>query len=289
VAGLLVLVGGGGAVYWAMSGGITGGHVPAGDVVARVKGVSGIELVSIPNGSFYMGSPDDDKDAFLDEKPQHKVIISKPFYLGKNKVTRGQFRRFVDATSHKTEAEKSGYKWTWKKAGLGDNGFDQTDEHPVVCVSWNDADAFCRWLAEKTGAKVRLPYEAEWEYSCRAVREAKKTTTKYYFGDDEAKLGDYAWYNKNSGDTTHPCGLKTPNAFGLYDMHGNAWEWCADGKRDYKDRDETDPVGPLLGAFRVNRGGSCFDVPRFCHAASRSGNTPSFQGGSLGFRVLVSR
>jgi formylglycine-generating enzyme required for sulfatase activity/serine/threonine protein kinase len=265
------------------------GPIPAGDVVAKVKNVSGIELVSIPAGSFYMGSPNDDKGAWDNEKPQHKVTISNSFYLGKYKVTRGQFQRFVDATSHKTEAEKEGDKWTWKKPGLDDNGFTQTDEHPVVCVSWNDADAFCRWLADTTGANVRLPYEAEWEYSCRAVREAKKPTTKFYFGDDESKLGDYAWYAKNS-NTTHPCGLKTPNNFGLYDMHGNAWEWCEDGKREFKDRDETDPTGPTTaGASRVFHGGSWNRDSQRCRAACSPVFAPSYRIGDLGFRVLVSR
>jgi formylglycine-generating enzyme required for sulfatase activity len=304
-AGLLVLVGFGGVAYWVMSstgdrgdsstgahapwarggiappaGGARGGLATAGDVVSRVKDVSGIELVSIPSGSFYMGSPDDDKDAYENEKPQHKVTISQPFYLGKYTVTRGQFRRFVNATNFQTDCEKLNATLTWK-----DPSFAQTDEHPVVEVSWNDANAFCRWLADKTGANVRLPYEAEWEYSCRAQREAKKPTTKFYFGDDESKLGDYAWYSSN---TTHPCGQKTPNAFGLYDMHGLVWEWCADGKRDYKDRDETDPVGPTAGASRVIRGGSWLNFPPVCRAAFRSDVEPSFQCAYFGFRVLVS-
>jgi formylglycine-generating enzyme required for sulfatase activity len=314
-AGLLVLVGGGGAVLWALSGvgdrgassggepapwarggiaptqgGARGGPATARDVVSRVKDVSGIDLVSIPAGSFYMGSPDDDKDAFPDEKPQHKVTISRPFYLGQYKVTRGQFRRFVEATGHQTEAEKEGDKWTWKKPGVLDTAFDQTDAHPVLYVSPNDADAFCRWLAEKTGASARLPYEAEWEYSCRAASEATLPTKKYYFGDDESQLGNYAWYARNSGGTTHPCGEKPNNDFHLYDMHGLAWEWCADGKREYKDRDETDPVGPTgAGASRVTRGGSALDVPRYCRAASRLGRRPSDRAVSIGFRVLVSR
>jgi formylglycine-generating enzyme required for sulfatase activity len=134
----------------------------AGDVVAKVKDVSSIELVAIPNGSFYMGSPDGDTDANGDEKPQHKVTISRPFNLGKYKVTRGQFRRFAEANpTFKTEAEKAGDEWTWQKPGFLGGAIAQFDDHPVVRVSWNDADAFCRWLAEITGANVRLPYEAE--------------------------------------------------------------------------------------------------------------------------------
>ena len=252
----------------------------ADDVVAKVKKVSGIELVAIPKGSFYMGSKADDKDAYGDEKPRHKVTISQPFYLGKFHVTVGQFKRFVDATGYKTEGEKAGDEHTWKNPG-----FEQTDEHPVVCVSWNDADAFCQWLAKETGANVRLPREAEWEYSCRAG-----TPTKFYFGNNDADLGDYAWYAKNTNNKgTQPCGLKTPNGFGLYDMHGLAWEWCADGKRPYKDQEETDPAGPSAGAFRKSRGGSFFLDPRFCRAASRLVRAPSDRYFDIGFRVLVEK
>jgi formylglycine-generating enzyme required for sulfatase activity/tRNA A-37 threonylcarbamoyl transferase component Bud32 len=247
-------------------------------IVAKVKKVAGINLVAIPAGEFYMGSKPDDKDAYFDEKPRHRVRISKPFYLGKYKVTVGQFERFVKATDYETQAEKAGDKRTWKKPG-----FDQTDEHPVVYVSWNDAVAFCQWLAKETGAKVRLPREAEWEYSCRA-----KTTRKYCFGDDEADLGDYAWYIKNAGSGTKPCGLKKHNYFGLYDMHGLAWEWCDDGKRTYKGQDETDPVGPA-GASRVIRGGSFYSGPRRCRAADRLDFAPSYRNDYLGFRVLVVR
>jgi formylglycine-generating enzyme required for sulfatase activity len=245
-------------------------------LVNKVKNASGIELVSIPNGWFYMGSEDGDSD----ERPRHKVTISQPFYLGKTKVTRAQFQRFVDDKGYQTEAEKAGDKTTWKNPG-----FEQTGEHPVVCVSWNDAVAFCDRLKDKTGAKVRLPYEAEWEYSCRA-----RTTTNYYFGDDEAKLGDYAWYHKNTSFGTKPCGQKLPNDFKLYDMHGLAWELCADGKRTYEKEDVTDPKGPLsAGAFRVYRGGSWWYDTRLCRAALRADNAPSWRWVNIGFRVLVSR
>jgi formylglycine-generating enzyme required for sulfatase activity len=256
-----------------------------GDIVAKVKKVAGIDLVSMPAGEFHMGSDRDDKDAFDVEKPRHKVRITRPFYLGKYKVTVGQFKRFVAATGYQTEAEKAGDLWTWEKPGF-QRGFDQTDEHPVVCVSWNDADAFCRWLAQATGAPVRLPREAEWEYSCRAG-----TATKFSFGDNEMDLGDYAWYSANSGGGgTHPCGLKKPNAFGLYDMHGLAWEWCADGKRTYRDQEETDPEGPMgAGASRVIRGGSWGNVPQACRAANRADYAPSVHWGRCGFRVLASR
>jgi formylglycine-generating enzyme required for sulfatase activity/predicted Ser/Thr protein kinase len=270
--------------------GAGGAGAPKTDVVAKVRNISGIDLVSIPQGSFYMGAPNNEEGAYDDEKPQHKVTISNSFYMGKCKVTVGQFRRFVNATGYKTEAEKDGDKWTWYKPGFEDRGFNQADDHPVICVSGNDANAFCKWLADKTGASVRLPYEAEWEYSCRSVTEARKPTTKFYFGDDDEKLGDYAWYSGNSGSTTQPCGDKTPNPFLLYDMHGLVFEWCADGRRKYEDSDETDPKGPMgTGKDRMARGGA-FDRPsRHCRAAFRFDQEPSFRNAHFGFRVLVSR
>ncbi len=257
-------------------------------LVAKVKRISGIKLMSIQDGSFLMGSVRDDIDADDDEKPQHKVTISKPFYISKYKVTVGQFKRFMQANPlFKTEAEKDGDKHTWKNPG-----FAQTDEHPVVYVSWNDADAYCRWLAKETGANVRLPHEAEWEYCCRAVSEAKPTT-KFCFGDNETDLGNYAWYTKNTNDEgTQPCGLKAPNAFDIYDMHGLAWEWCSDGKREYPitGSELTDPKGATAdGVSRVIRGGSFNDAPRICRAAYRDVNAPSNRYGNFGFRVSVSR
>jgi formylglycine-generating enzyme required for sulfatase activity/predicted Ser/Thr protein kinase len=258
------------------------------DFVARVTNVSGIDLVEIPAGSFYIGSPNDEKYAAADEMPQHKVTLTDSFYLGRYKVTRGQFRRFVDANDYKTDAERrngvgrGALNPSWQKPG-----FDQTDEHPVVCVSWNDADDYCRWLADKTGAKVRLPYEAEWEYSCRATTEAKKPTTKYYFGN-EGKLGDYAWYKENSGGKTHPCGERQKNDFGLYDMHGLVYEWCADGRRKYKNQDETDPVG--TGGGHALRGGAFSSDREQCRSATRDFAINARQGQNTnGFRVLVER
>ncbi len=262
--------------------------IPPADVglVARVKNASGIDLVAIPSGWFHMGSKANEEGALDDEKPRYKVTITQSFYLGKYKVTVGQFRRFVDATGYKTEAEQGGNSSTWKDPGFVQ---PQTDDHPVVYVSWNDASAYCQWLAKETGAKARLPREAEWEYSCRAQPNTAMTT-RYYFGDNDANLGEYAWFSGNSGGTTHPCGQKKPNAFDLYDMHGLAFEWCADGKRTYENKDETDPEGPSsAGASRVCRGGWFNSAPRNCRAAFRNVNAPSNRFGNLGFRVLVVR
>ena len=200
--------------------------------------------------------------------------ITRPFYLGATEVTRGQFRRFVDEAGYQTEAEKDGkggYGWneekktfeqdpryTWQNAG-----FEQTDEHPVVNVSWNDAVAFAAWLSRKEGRTYRLPTEAEWEYACRAG-----TTTRYSSGDDPEGL---AAVGNVGGKGTAPVGRYNPNAWGLFDMHGNVWEWCSDGyAADYYKRSPVDdPQGAEGAADRVARGGGWSDGPRFARSACR--------------------
>ena len=210
---------------------------------------------------------------FENEHPQHRVRITRPFYLGTYHVTRGQFRQFVADTHYKTESEKDEKPgaWAWnaatkeyrfhKEFSWKNTGFEQTDEHPVVNVSWNDAVAFCEWLSKKEGKTYRLPTEAEWEYACRAG-----TTTRYYSGDDPetvATVGNVAdaTYRATFPRVEHtikasdgyvftaPVGQFKPNAFGLYDMHGNAWQWCADWSRDdyYADSPVVNPPGPESG------------------------------------------
>ena len=235
-----------------------------------------MKLTLIPAGEFMMGSgesaqhtasffkdnygldpPFPPEDLFTSEHPQHRVRITKPFYLGTYHVTRGQYRRFVNDSGYKTDAE-NGFEpgarawfpakrmlvvnkhYSWRNAG-----FEQTDEHPVVNVSGDDAAAFCEWLSRKEGKAYRLPTEAEWEYACRAG-----TTTRYYSGDDPetlAKVANVADATFRAGFPhfslflfttmkasdgyvyTSPVGQFKPNAFGLYDMLGNAWQLCADG------------------------------------------------------------
>ena len=211
-----------------------------------------MKLALIPAGEFLMGSPDSDKDASDDEKPQHRVRITQPFYLGVYQVTQGQYRAVT---------------------GANPSHFKGSDDLPVESVSWHDAIAFCNKLSEREGLKpyyqldaatrsggegYRLPTEAEWEYACRAG-----STTRYSFGDDAASLGEYAWFNGNSGGKTHPVGQKRPNAFGLYDMHGNVWEWCWDVYAAYNANSPgADPDGPSGASGRVIRGGCWGDFPR---------------------------
>jgi formylglycine-generating enzyme required for sulfatase activity len=176
---------------------------------------------------------------------------------------------------------------------MGNNPSSQKGENlPVETVSWNDVMAFCRKLTERERAAGRLdegheytlPTEAQWEYACRAG-----TTTRFSFGDDPeySQLGDYGWYGGNSSNRTHDVGGKLANPWGLYDMHGNVWEWCQDWYGNYSGGSEVDPVGPLQGSRRVARGGGWISPPRNCRSADRSRNSVGFTNGFSGFRVAL--
>jgi sulfatase modifying factor 1 len=248
-----------------------------------------LELVYIKPGIFTMGGTDAPKHSWQrDEKPEHPVTLTKGFYIGKHEVTRGQFAAFVKATGHKTDAEKEGkaysYDKGWKEiAGVNwqnPKPFTQTDDHPAMCVSWNDAKAFCEWAAKKTGRGVRLPTEAEWEYACRGG-----TKTRWHFGDTEGALGDHAWMNANSGMQTHPVGRKKQNPWGLYDMYGNVWEWCEDWEGPYLAGAVTDPTGGASGKARCLRGGSWDHDPTDCRSAFRISAPASYRCTPHGYRV----
>jgi formylglycine-generating enzyme required for sulfatase activity len=273
----------------------------------------GMKLIRIEPGVFRMGSPDTEKGAEDDEKPQHRVRITRPFYLGVHEVTRGQFRRFVDDAGYRTEQEKDGRGgWGWnervkkfeqnRRYTWQNPGFEQTDLHPVVNVSWNDAVAFIKWLSQKEGKSYRLPTEAEWEYACRAG-----TMTRWSCGDDPedlAEVGNVAdvtaktkypeWTEAIAAQDgfvyTAPVGHFRPNAWGLFDMHGNAWEWCSDeyDAGYYKHSPADDPVGAVgAGPYRVFRGGGFANYPHYCRSAYRRRNTPDPRNGSVGFRLAL--
>jgi formylglycine-generating enzyme required for sulfatase activity len=211
-----------------------------------------MKLVLIPAGKFMMG----------EEKDRHEVTISKPFYIGVTEVIQPQYQAIMGTNP-------SNFKGATK---------------PVESVPWDDATEFCKKLSEKTRQAVRLPTEAEWEYACRAG-----TATAFSFGDADSALGDYAWYSANRGfDTTHPVGQKKPNAWGLYDMHGNVFEWCADWYGDYPKGAVTDPQGPASGTNRVLRGGCWEYDPALCRSASRYIYLPGLRHDYYGFRVVVS-
>ena len=236
---------------------------------------------------FIMGSEDGEDR----EQPIHEVIINYDFEISQTPVTVGEFRVFIEETDYISEAEKGdgafvydGKDWEKKDDVSWKNPyFEQTDEHPVVCVSWNDAQAYIKWLNEKTGEMYRLPTEAEWEYACRAG-----STTKWYFGDDEKELDKYAWYHQNSDNKTHPVGEKLPNQWGLCEMHGNVLEWCFD---DYVDNYENTPRDGSENIeekkeYKSLRGGSWSYDASVTRSAFRLRVDPTFRFNDVGFRLL---
>jgi len=255
-----------------------------------------MELVLVNPGVFTMGGAKDPRMNLEGvEKPKHDVAITRPYCLGKYEVTRQQFAAFVNATGYKTEAEREGGAWEQQPGGSwqdtsgaswrGPKYFEQDDTHPATAVSWNDARAFCDWATRTTRRPVRLPTEAEWEYACRA-----RSTGAWCCGDADHLLGDFAWYGANAARRTHPVGGKKPNAWGLFDMHGNVWEWVADryGADYYSSSSTRDPAGPRTGDSRVLRGGSYGADSRLCRSASRRHGLPSNRTVGYGFRVAVS-
>lgn len=293
-------------------------------------------FVRIPAGSFTMGGiespealardyPSLEATRFAqlqDEGPAHTVHIRRAFYLGQHEVTVGQFRRFLEQSGHQPESEADGTggygynpaydpattprgdafegrspRYSWRNPG-----FAQGDDHPVVNVSWNDAQAMARWLSATEGRRYRLPTEAEWEYACRAG-----TRSRYPHGDDPARLAAHAnlfdqraaplwprWrQHAVPGDDgyafTAPVGSYPANAWGLHDMVGNAWEWVQDWHDDhaYAAGDRVDPQGPAEGTVRVRRGGSWHTWAFYARCGFRNWNSPSTRYPLVGFRLLL--
>jgi formylglycine-generating enzyme required for sulfatase activity len=229
---------------------------------ATVENSIGMSLVEIPAGSFVMGSLTANR---YDEKPLRPTTISQKFQIGQHPVRVKDFARFVDTTGYKTEFERHPaeqlHNWCGGKFLSGDNrnwrnpGIPQTPDDPVVLITPGDANAFCQWLSKQEKTTYRLPTEAEWEYACRA-----NSTTNYYFGDSAEYLPRYAWYRANA-ERTKPVGQLLPNAWGLYDMAGNVWEYCADyylpQKSDFPAENPLQSAKKEMGT--VIRGGSWID------------------------------
>jgi formylglycine-generating enzyme required for sulfatase activity len=226
-----------------------------------------LEMIAIPGGTFRMGSPKSEKGRNDDEGPQHQVTVS-PFYLGKYQVTQAQWQA-VMGTTVKQQRDKE-HK-DWPLCGEG-------NDYPMYYVSWDEAQEFCRRLSQQTGKTYRLPTEAEWEYACRAGST----------GDYAGNLNAMAWYGNNSGSKMHPVGQQKANAFGLFDMHGNVWEWCQDWYGGYSSDDQSDPTGPAKGEFRVVRGGSWLSVGASCRSAYRNRDAPGVRDDIIGLRVVQS-
>lgn len=292
-----------------------------------ISAASGIKLILIPAGEFQMGSRVTEKELAAkfarwnlkdysvlveQEQPAHRVKISRPFYLGQYEVTLGQFRQFVTDDGYKTDAEtdgKGGYgvnaetgefrqapEYNWRNPG-----FRQTDEHPVINVTWDDARKFCEWLSRKEGSSYRLPTEAEWEYSCKAG-----TNSLWSHGDDLNQLalvGNVSdgtvkeifpnWIVTEAKDGyvfTAPVGKFRANAFGLYDMHGNVAEWCQDvwDTNVYAKRTglTVDPEQTSGSDCRIVRGGSWLKYPIFTRSADRNYAPRNLHNNCFGFRIL---
>jgi len=218
------------------------------------------------------------------ERPVHAVTLDA-FAIGRYPVTVGDYMRFVEATqSHYPawlEAGSASHLATSSNDAYRQVGMSLDNvKHPVVGISWEDAAAYCEWLSVQTGEAYALPTEGQWEYACRAGSD-----TAYYFGDDGARLGEYAWYAENAEGRTHPVGEKRANDWGLYDMHGNVWEWVRDWYGDYSEEPQRNPSGPETGSCRVKRSGCWRDGPGVCHSACRSDLGPTIRGRELGFRL----
>ena len=282
--------------------------------------VTSMEFVRIKSGVFMMGQTEIEKKQIIEELsekiydqyfkwelPRHEVYLNE-YSIAKYPVTVGQFRKFVDASGYKTDAEKAGKSYTltdkgwdtvkglnWKKPG-----FEQNEEHPAVCLSWNDAVAMANWLSEKNEGIIRLPTEAEWEYACRAG-----TITARFWGDDPkqacqyANVADLTLKEKFSNLSIHVCtdgyvftspvGTFLPNPWGLYDMLGNVWEWCADAfdEEAYRKHEHDNPLIDTRGAsFRVLRGGSWDYNPAYVRCAWRIWFRPDVSDTYTSLRLL---
>jgi formylglycine-generating enzyme required for sulfatase activity len=233
-------------------------------------------MAFIPPGTFRMGSPTNEVDRSDNEGPQTAVIISRGFWMGKYEVTQGEYEAVMGSNPSYFQPPAA----------------TANTNRPVEQVTWYNATNYCAALTQRerlagrvaTNAVYRLPTEAEWEYAGRGW-----TSTRFSYGDDigYTNLTNYAWYVDNSGDTTHPAGEKLPNPWGLYDMHGNVWEWCQDWYGDYAGGIAVDPRGPDTGSLRVIRGGGWSGNAGYCRSAFRYFNYPGGRADFIGFRVVL--
>lgn len=260
---------------------------------------AGPEMAVVPAGSFLMGSSESepDREGWMKgtESPQHHVVIARPFAVGRHAITRGQFAAFIKSAGYKPEAgayvAKGGKvehdpQGSWRKPG-----FKQDDTHPVVCVNWDDAKAYAAWLTQQSGQTYRLLTEAEWEYAARAG-----TTTPFWWGTSITPAqanydGNYTYAGGSKGvyrKATVPVGSFAANPWGLFNVHGNAWEWCEDGWRDTCAGAPTDGSAWLQGGEqgrRVVRGGSWYYLPRSLRSALRFRLTSGYRVNDCGFRL----
>jgi len=223
---------------------------------------SGIEMLLIPGGTFNMGCSASNSYGCNGDETKHQVTLSKAFYLGKTEVTQAQWQA---------------------KMGSNPSYFSGNANNPVEQVSWNDIAGF------NTATGLRLPSEAEWEYACRGgTTTAFHSMPGYPNGtNDDNLLGNIAWYSSNAGSTTHAVAGKAANAFGIYDMSGNVWEWCNDWYGSYAAGNATDPAGPSSASYRVLRGGTLNYGSYYCRSSYRINNDPDGRNTDVGFRVAL--
>ncbi|MDC7225206.1 MAG: SUMF1/EgtB/PvdO family nonheme iron enzyme [Spirochaetales bacterium] len=280
---------------------LTGTSIPVSTAAAEAAFDDG--YIFVEGGLFMMGSEEGEND----EEPIHSVILSD-FYISKYEVTVNEFSDFVKSTGYDNTAATTGGSYIsngreWVKKDDADwrnPSIYQSGNHPVVCISWYDAVEYCNWLSKKNGLQqvytlqfggyytcdwnkngYRLPTEAEWEY---AARGGRKSNGSKYSGSNN--ISDVAWYNRNSGNTTHPVGRKAPNELGIYDMSGNVWEWCWDRYGAYSSESQNNPTGPSEGSYRENRGGAWITSSSDCRLAYRPYVTPIARNYEIGFRPV---
>ena len=251
-----------------------------------VKTVDGVEYAFrwCPAGKFMMGSPKDEEGRFDWAGPQHEVTLTQGFWMLETEVTQGMWQSVMgESISDKA-----------KQGSLFHDLHGEGSTYPMYYVSWDDCQEFCRKLSSKIGMKITLPTEAQWEYACRAG-----STTPFFWGStlngDKANCdGDYPYGTSTKGKDlgkTAPVKSYAPNAWGLYDMHGNVWEWCSDwyGEKYYTESPSTDPTGPNSGWYRVHRGGGWVSYARLCRSAIRGRLSAGVRSDELGFRPVVSQ
>lgn len=266
-------------------------------VYSYISPSTGMKFQKIPAREFMMGCSTGDASCDNTEKPLHKVKITQPFYIGIYEVSQEEYQKIMGKNPSGFGRFQECIFWNVICTEAREQNL------PVEGVSWQDAVKFANELSKRDGLEpvydinyqriegkkgYRLPTEAEWEYAARAG-----STTKYYFGDDADKLGDYAWYSNNSDKKTHPVGQKKPNSFGLYDIHGNVWEMCEDWfdnsyYKQFENKAAVDPKGPEEGSYRVDRGGSWNDFQRDVSVSNRGYWLPELRYDDIGFRLFLS-
>ncbi len=229
-------------------------------ITFTVKGVS-FDMIKVKAGTFYMGATSEQQNPNDDEKPAHKVILTRDYYIGKTEVTQALWIAVMGGNPSEFEGANK----------------------PVDNVTWDACQTFVKKLSAATGKKFRLPTEAEWEFAARGGNNSKH----YQYSGGHYAL-DVAWYGKNSGGTTHEVATKQPNELGIYDMSGNVWEWCSDWKGDYSSSVQYNPTGPASGSNRVRRGGSWNVGAWYCRSSYRGYYYPDRRGINLGLRLALS-